>query len=296
VEAIGLLESATTRDPRFAGAWSLLALGYDLAADIDWQNAATWIPKAKAAAGNAVRVNQEQADAYSVLGGIALYTEWDFAAAERHLKRAVDLNPGEDHYLRDYADLLRITGRSEQARVEVDRALAIQLNAPRTLFQRALLLYDLDRCTQSDADADRALRLLPGYSQAIWLKGLCAEARGDFSQAEQLFRQVLAVAPQDSRALPALGHTLARMPGRRAEALEIRGQLEELRRQGKRVEYALALVHTGLDNIPAALYWLEQAFATRDVSIIYMNVERRLRPLHGEPRFQDLLRQLHLRK
>ena len=51
------------------------------------------MPKAKRAAETAVRLDPEVADAHAALGYIHFVYEWDGAAAEKALLRALDLNP-----------------------------------------------------------------------------------------------------------------------------------------------------------------------------------------------------------
>lgn len=113
---------------------------------------------------------------------------------------------------------------------------------------------------------------------------MCHEREGRYTQAEAEFRRVLDASPADGRCLPALGHLYGLM-GRKEEARQVLEQLESLRRKGKKVQYAMALVHNGLGDVPAALYWLHQAYAEFDHSIVYLGVEYRLRNLRSEAGF-----------
>jgi len=290
-EAMRLLEEATGREPRYAAAWSLLAQAYEFTSDLG--NEPVWLEKARKAARTAIAVNPDQADAYALLAGIAFYRERDLAVAERHYKRAIDLDPHNSYSLREYADLLRITGRGEQARTEVERAIALAPNDPRLRVQRALSFYDRGRCDEVLAEARLALAERPGLAEALWISGLCQEREGRYAEAALQFRKVLETSPADGRCLPALGHVYGLM-GRKEDAHRVLGQLEELRQKGKKVQYAMALVHNGLGDVAAALYWLHQAFAARDHSIVYLGVEHRLRNLRSEAGFVEILRNLRL--
>lgn len=294
-EAIQLLESVTAREPRYGPAWAQLAEVYSYGMEFDRTHAVEWRKKAREAALTATRVDPYQPLPYLTLGAIALYDEWDFVAAEKHLKRAVELDPRNGEAFRYYADLLRITGRSEQARIEVDHALALEPNSARLRLQRAVMLYDLGQCDIAAEQATRAEELRPQFLEAMWLKGLCLEREGKFSEAEKQFRAILAVAPADGRALPAIGHLYGRMR-RMEDARHALTQLEQLQAKGKVVSYSLALVHAGMGNSARALDELERAYRERDQSVLYLGIEWRLRDLRTEPRFLSLLRQLRLRK
>jgi Flp pilus assembly protein TadD/predicted Ser/Thr protein kinase len=293
VEALRLLEVATRREPRYAAAWSLLGQAYEFTADLDAAHEKAWLAKSRMAARRAIDINPHQASAHALLAGMAFYRDRDLPVAERQYKRAIDLDPHNPYPIREYADLLRITGRGEQARTEVERAIALAPHDPRLRVQRALLFYDVGRCQDALAEAQLALAERPGLAEALWIAGLCQEREGRFAEAERTFRQVLDKSPADGRCLPALGHLYGRM-GRKSDAQLVLADLESLRRKGKRVHYGMALVYAGLGDTAATLYWLHQAYAAADHSIVYLGVEHRLRGLRGEAGFVEILRNLRL--
>lgn len=295
LEAMKLLEQVTSREPTFPGAWTQLSEAYRYGTEFDGAHRDMWRQKAKAAALQAVRLDAESADAYFILGDIALYEEWDFTAAEKFLKRAVDLNPHMGTALRNYADLLRITGRSEQARSEVDRALSLDPNNARLRLQRGLLLYDVGQCDVARVEADRAAALRANYVAATWLKGLCLEREGRYEEARTLFEKALQETPAEGRIVPAIGHLYAKM-GLRENALSVIASLRSLQAKGKKVTYSLGLIYAALGEKERALEELENAWQERDDSLIYMGVEWRFRPIAGEAKFQELLRRLRIRK
>lgn len=128
---------------------------------------------------------------------------------------------------------------------------------------------------------------------AYWVRGLCHEARRDWAGAEREFRGALALAPQDGRALPALGHLFA-VSGRSEEARGIVSQLESLHASGKQTAYAIALIQAGLGDAGEAFRWLKIAAADRDTSVPYLKVEQRMTSLHNRPEWAGLLTQLGL--
>ena len=58
--------------------------------------------------------------------------------------------------------------------------------------------------------------------------------------------------------------------------------------------YLLALIHVGLGEHEAALEWLERALADRSHWMTFLNVDQKLDPLRGDPRFEALRRQVGL--
>ena len=56
-----------------------------------------------------------------------------------------------------------------------------------------------------------------------------------------------------------------------------------------------AIVHCALGRIEKSLDLLELAYETRDAKVLWMGVDPELDPVHGHPRFNDLLRKLNHR-
>jgi hypothetical protein len=51
----------------------------------------------------------------------------------------------------------------------------------------------------------------------------------------------------------------------------------------------MALVHAGLGEREAVFEWLDQAYAARDVHLIYLPVDAKWDPYRADPRFTALL-------
>jgi len=73
----------------FAG----LAQGYVMWGH-DSVDGAEYFKRAKAAARRALELDENLAEAHAALADAAMYHEWDWEAADRAFRRAIDLNPG----------------------------------------------------------------------------------------------------------------------------------------------------------------------------------------------------------
>lgn len=292
-QAIGMLQRVTELEPDLPSAWVALAEAHEIVSDFDRRSYSVHLDRARGAARRAIALDSRAAPAYATLGAIALYRDWDFRSAERNLRRAVELDRALHGTVRDYADLLRILGRTGEARREVARGLAADPHSARLRLQHALLLHDEGRWDEGIQEARRAASLRPGLHEADWVEGLCLEQQGRYQEAEQAFRRILAAAPADGRALPALGHLYGLM-GRRQDAGRILDELGSYQKKGRVIDYSLALVHAGLGDPEAALDRLEQAWRSRDQSLPYAAVERRLERLWPAPRFARLMEKLGL--
>jgi len=85
--------------------------------------------------------------------------------------------------------------------------------------------------------------------------------------------------------------------GRRAQALEMLGRLDELSRQGKYVSPALkAWIYSGLKDRDNAILWLTKGYESHAHRMGGDLVYRKsvFEPIADDPRFKELLRKMNL--
>jgi DNA-binding SARP family transcriptional activator/TolB-like protein len=112
--AIGYLEEAAALDPEWAAAHAKLALAYHwLASGYGGEYEAEYYPKAKAAALRALALDETESQAHASLGFVLYRYEWDWAGAERAMRRAMELDPNSHHWI--YALYLAAAGRLDEA-------------------------------------------------------------------------------------------------------------------------------------------------------------------------------------
>ena len=123
--------------------------------------------------------------------------------------------------------------------------------------------------------------------------GVAYEAKGEHEKAITELETARDLSVRAPYFLRSLGHAYA-TAGRKGQAQQI---LQELRRDSAKryvSPFAFALIYTGLGEKEQAFDWLEKAYQQRDPSLSTIRGDLRLDPLRGDPRFQDLLRRVHL--
>ena len=96
---------------------------------------------------------------------------------------------------------------------------------------------------------------------------------------------------KDPLADMALGHAYA-VAGRKGEASKIAAELEERVRLKQVSPFLPAVIYAGLNEKDKSFYWLERAYQERSNWLTLIKVGRRLKNLHGDPRFDDLLKRV----
>jgi len=106
-----------------ANCYALLSWGGDIfVGDL---SAAETMPKARDAALQALRLDENLAEAHKSLACVEMILNWNWAAAEREFKRAIELNPSYTPAHIWYAHYLAAMGRSDESVAEAKRSLEL---------------------------------------------------------------------------------------------------------------------------------------------------------------------------
>jgi DNA-binding winged helix-turn-helix (wHTH) protein len=123
-EAVATFRAAIEIDATYAAAHAGLSLARCLEGclrAVPYQEA---FAEAKASALRALAMDSECADAQMSLGTVLFVSEWDWAAAERSLRRALELSPSHTEALLAYGGLLEALGRLDEGLRFKQQALA----------------------------------------------------------------------------------------------------------------------------------------------------------------------------
>jgi len=121
-KAILYFEQAIDLDHDFALAHVMLGFSYASLGMISRSPPKEVWPKAKAAYDQALKLDDQLAEAHSCLANYKTIYEWDYNGAEREFRRALDLNPNSSDVRNLYAFYLTFMGRFEQAISEIRKA------------------------------------------------------------------------------------------------------------------------------------------------------------------------------
>jgi TolB-like protein/Tfp pilus assembly protein PilF len=283
-------KDAIAKDPTYAAAYAGLADSLLNLSTYEIRPPAEVIPQAKAAAMQALQLDEHLAEAHTSLAAIRFYhLEWD--GVESEFQRAIALNPGYAPAMHWYALFLAAQGRREESITEIKLAREID---PRSLIINA----NVGWCYYLAGEPDRAieeekntLRLDPSFAVAHGYLGQGYLEKKQFAEAISEFRTFVSLSPGNASRRAELAHAYA-LAGKKAEADEIRREFERLRGQKYISAYDWAMLYAGFRDKPQTLSWLEKAFADRNGRMANLAVHPQFAFLQREPAFEDLLRRM----
>jgi serine/threonine protein kinase/Tfp pilus assembly protein PilF len=287
-KAIGYFEQAIRLDPGFARAYAGLANAYH---SLGTHTRANRVEneKAKETLRKALELDNNLGEAYAVRGVINFAYEWDFAASERDLARAVQLEPNNDTAHWGYALLSGYQGRFEKALTEIETALAIAPGTPMYERDRGRILYYARRYDEAIVQLKRSVELRKDFPSAwSWLWRVY-EIKGDYDAAFE-------------------AHIKSRKDPERIEALRRAYQADGWRGvERKSFEFAkldeqkpfsnpynMAILAADVGEKDRAFEYLNKAVAHRLWEVAMLNVDPQMDQLRDDPRFQALVSRIGL--
>ncbi|HTR19333.1 MAG TPA: protein kinase [Gemmatimonadales bacterium] len=287
-EAIRYFKEAIAADPRYAQAYAGLADAYALHVDYRSVPVHEGLEKAKAYAREALALDDSVAEAHASLAWSLFIYDWDWEAAEREFRRAIECDPRYATGHNWHAFLLAAQGRFADALVAGHTAL--ELDPASVSIRRTLgwLYYYARRYPEAQYHLTRAIAMNPLAEESYRILGLTLVYLGRLDEAVRVLRESAALPGAGAYATATLGYALA-MAGKRTEAEAMLGDLIESGKHGYVSPVALATVYVGLGDKTRALDYAEQARDERRGWIAYLRVNPILDPLRGDPRFQALV-------
>ncbi|HEX5835674.1 MAG TPA: tetratricopeptide repeat protein, partial [Pyrinomonadaceae bacterium] len=289
-QAIERFERAVELDPEYAIAHAELADCYAL---MNWYveppPAEAW-ERAKKSALRAVEADPDLAEGHASLGFIRLHYDRDWIAAERELRKSIELKPSNQVAHRWYAYSLSAMGRHDEAYAEIERARQITPQSAVIATAVANVLFLAGKFDETITQCRKSLELDAGAVAAHTVLRWAYELKDMHSEALAAFEQERSFAGDTPTTHAKRAHVLAAI-GKRDEARVILEEIIAKRNQNWVTAYEIAIIYTLLDDFDSAFRWLAQAEREHAVGFTFVRVDPHLTKLRSDPRFVDFLRE-----
>lgn len=285
---------AVRKDANYALAYSGLANCY-IMMSVYSLPPREFVPKARMAVMKALEIDSQLGDAHASLGALTLWYDWDFIAAEKHFKRAMDINPSDPNPFQWCGYLYAAQERVEEALAMMRRAQSLDPLSMIAITNTGEILYRAGQYEQALAQFDKALEMDAQFSKALYWRSLTWMMCGRMADAINFLENALKHFQGETKMLASflLLIALARA-GQREAALTLFAALQERGKEHYVPPYYLALANAVLDDKDQAFAWLEKAYQERSGWMPWLKLEPLFDDLRTDMRFSDLLRRIGL--
>ncbi len=292
-KSIELYHKALTIDPGYAMAYAGLGETYRrMLFGADRSPTEVFEPYRKAIL-LALEIAPELAEAHAQLGWIHFWFDFDWPAAERVFRQALQINPNVVGAHFGLGFLLLTLDRSVEGIAHIRWARELDPMSLILNVMEAGFLLDMGRRDEASARLDRAFEIEPNFWVAHIIRALLHLVDREPEQAIVALRRADQLSDQSTQAAALLGVQLARFH-KTDEAREVLNRLLTLQQTRYVPPTSLAAVHAALGEVAQALDALERAWTARDTRLVYLKDDTRWTGLREQPRFAVLLRQMRL--
>ena len=248
-------------------------------------------PLARSAALKALALDESLAEPHVTLARVLFWHDRDPVGAERELRRAIQLNPNcamaHFHCGLLFGDLKR----SDESVAAFQRALQLDPVSCWNSTIAGFFFYELGHEEAGRQQLQKALELDAHFFFTWSVLSILHTYEGKSAEAIAESQEGVRLSGGLPLARGWAAYALA-MAGRQAEALAILDELEDLSHQRYVPAAARAWCYLGLGDYERVIEWMEIGYRQRDSGLPHVGLQRAFKPLHPDPRFQDLLRRL----
>ncbi|MCC7153801.1 MAG: winged helix-turn-helix domain-containing protein [Bryobacterales bacterium] len=285
--AVAAFQAAIELNAAYAPAHAGLALAWRQQAQLRVVPHGLAYERAKAAALTALALDPASADAQVALGTVLFVAEWNWAAAERSFRRALESDPVHvDAYL-EYGSLAEARGELERALELKHKALQLRPHSPLVLLAISMSYWHQRRYDDSIDWANRALRIDPRHmlarehlAGAYWMKG-------DYDRQMQV-----SLEHAETHGAPGeILDELRRLYAEGGRAAVVRYGIEHA---SPNAHLPLAILYAEARETDQALRHLTSALDERDPCVVHLAVAPQWDSLRSEARFEECLARMGL--
>lgn len=280
-----LFRQALEIDPRYAPAWTGLAVNFNAEVGMGLLSGQEGYVRAREAAEKALAIDPEYAPAHAALGLSAMQSDNDLVAAARHLERALALDPTSVPVLSGCANLLSSLGRLDQALALHEAAVRRDPVSAASLSNLGTAQCVTGRYDEAIGSYRAVLRLSPGRGGAHAQLGMVLLQKGDAQAALAEIEQ------EKNETWRMIGLSMAYCAlGRAADAEAARDGL--IAKYEKDWSYNIAYVYAFCGQSDKAFEWLDKALGYHDGGLSEIVAQNLFDRIRSDPRWLPFLRKL----
>jgi serine/threonine-protein kinase len=251
----------------------------------------------RAAIDRAFAIDSQLGEAHVSLGIVQLFWDWNWAAAERSLRRAIELDPNNPHAWQHLGNYLRAMNQPADAAAARLRGLALDPLNARLRYALGEDYLFAGRLPEAVAAFERGEQLDPLHPIAL---GLSMPPRGpwDVSLMQgrdgEAVRKLLRTATLRGASSGEVDSLRAAFATGGMHGFWRRWLVMDRRQSGASIDpLRVAALSAMAGDTAQALAWLERAYAERNPSLIFLRTEPAFAGLRTHPRYLRVEQGMH---
>ena len=259
-KAIQYFQDGIKLDPNDARLYSALAEAYNSATTY-YSSPAEVMPRAKDAAQRAVELDPSLSSAHVKLGYVHLFFDWDWAAAEKEYRRALEINPSLPDAQLGYADYLATLGHFDEALSRVQQAYLHDPLAIESRKEALWIYYFSGRMPETIDQCRKAMELAPADGVPYIVLAIAYARMGNHAETLRVANDAVRVADFPS-GLATTASALAQV-GEKAKATQVLNKALQEAKQHYVCRFLVATTYMELGEKEKAMESMQQAFLQR---------------------------------
>ena len=288
--SIEYFEKAISEDPGYGLAYAGLADTYNLMALQGWIDKQEGRDRAVELALKALELDENLAEAYTVLASLYTYVDCDWENAESAYTHALELNPNYSTAHHYYSEHLSITGRHEEARKHIDKA--IELNPLSFVIRHvsAKLYYNRGRFKEALAEIQKCHELQENHP---WLPRREFNIYWQLGEEEKAYEALRKILKRNSIYNLETADNIYKVSGLNA-VLDWKLEIDLKDAESGYAAYSIANTYGMIGEDEKALEWLEKAYILHKNPTPETSFNIHFKNLHKNPRYIAILKKMGL--
>jgi serine/threonine protein kinase/Tfp pilus assembly protein PilF len=287
-KSIEYYRKALAIDSNYALAHAGIALSYSQMADLEVMTTKQAADSAMGEIREALAIDDKLPEAHLAISSF----QDDVKQAIEETKRAIELNPSYADAVHSYAHLLFGYGQPQKGIEMMIRSVELEPLNPH--FQYCLgSLYGAARRWDDCYIAFTKLREMDstffrdGVRQSIIVY---YRIKGDTVKAMELYKQGIAESKPGSNIYLWYQFLMNDFAGQKTDATKYLRLCEALKGKEAMGPGQLSLAYAALQDKDKTMHWLEKMYETHDAQLVWANTDVQFDFLHGDPRFEALMK------
>jgi serine/threonine-protein kinase len=293
--ALGFFHAAIERDPTFALAHAGVATVFSTLGIMNLAPATEMYPKSKAALAQAFALDPDLAEAHALAAVLALWFEWNWAAAEESFQRVLAIKPGDAMSRGQYAWLLLNQRRFDESLREITHALSLDPLMPLYYAWSIALHAAVGRLDEALQEFSRLLEIDPGFGLAYFHAGMAYFRKGLYDDAIRTLEK-----GRQMVSYPGWGDGMLTMcyvgKGDWERVHRILDEMPEAERNNPSSPCGRAWGEGLRGNLDEAFRWLDAGIERHDILMPFVHIytENLVPAMARDPRFERILTRMNL--